>query len=197
MAQRGPYSKSAALRAQILDEALRIIGDNGYTGATVQQIADAVGMSKPGVLHHFGSRDALFTAILQRRDEVNATGYSMDSFTVEDLIATVRHNTTVPGLVALYSALTGEATSHLELSTSREFFADRYRMVVGALTEAVRLAQVNGLVDLDRDPAVIARLLTAASDGLQTQWLLDPSIDMAADLEELWRTVLVGPPGRP
>jgi len=196
MAQRGPYSKSTALRAHILDEALRIIGENGYTGATVQQIADAVGMSKPGVLHHFGSRDALFTAILQRRDEVNATGYSMDSFTVEDLIATVRHNTTVPGLVALYSALTGEATSHSDLSASREFFADRYAMVVGALTEAVRLAQVNGLVELDRDPAAIARLLTAASDGLQTQWLLDPSIDMAADLEALWRTVLVGPPGR-
>jgi AcrR family transcriptional regulator len=192
MAQRGPYLKSAALRTRILDEALRIIGDNGYTGATVQQIADAVGMSKPGVLHHFGSRDALFTAILQRRDEVNADSYSMDSFTVEDLIATARHNATVPGLVALYAALTGEATSHSELSTSREFFTDRYQLVVSALTAAVRLAQVNGLVDLDRDPAVIARLLTAASDGLQTQWLLDPSIDMAADLETLWHAIVVG-----
>ena len=87
----------------------------------------------------------------------------MDSFTVEDLIATVRHNTTVPGLVALYSALTGEATSHSDLSASREFFADRYAMVVGALTEAVRLAQVNGLVELDRDPAAIARLLYAVT----------------------------------
>ena len=59
------------------------------------------------------------------------------------------------------------------------------------LTEAVRLAQRNGLVDEARDPALIARLLTAASDGLQTQWLLDPTIDMAADLEALWRMVLV------
>lgn len=192
MAQRGPYSKSAALRTQILDEALRIIGENGYTGATVQQIADAVGMSKPGVLHHFGSRDALLTAIIERRDEVDTSGYSTDNFTVEDLIETVRHNTTVPGLVALYTALTGAAVTDPAAVTSREFFASRYEMVVSVLTEAVRLAQRTGLVDDARDPALVARLLTAASDGLQVQWLLDPSIDMAADLEELWRLVLVG-----
>jgi len=192
MAQRGPYSKSAALRTQILDEALRIIGENGYTGATVQQIADAVGMSKPGVLHHFGSRDALLTAVLERRDEVDTESYSTDSFSVEDLIETVRHNATVPGLVSLYVALTGAAVTDAAAITSREFFAGRYELVTSVLTEAVRLAQRNGLVDDARDPALIARLLTAASDGLQTQWLLDPTIDMAGDLEELWRLVLVG-----
>jgi AcrR family transcriptional regulator len=191
MAQRGPYSKSAALRAQILDEALRIIGENGYTGATVQEIADAVGMSKPGVLHHFGSRDALLTAVLERRDEVDTSTYSTDTFTVEDLIETVRHNATVPGLVALYTALTGAAVTDPAAVTSREFIAARYEMVVSVLTEAVRLAQRTGLVDETRDPATIARLLTAASDGLQNQWLLNPSINMAADLEALWRMVLV------
>jgi len=190
MARRGPYSKTAQTREQILEAALRIIGDHGYTGATLQEIADAVGMSKPGVLHHFGSRDALLTAVLERRDEVDTASYSTDTFTVEDLIATVRHNATVPGLVALYVALTGAAVTDAAAVTSREFFAGRYELVTSVLTEAVRLAQRNGLVDDARDPALVARLLTAASDGLQTQWLLDPSIDMAADLEALWALVL-------
>ncbi len=35
------------------------------------------------------------------------------------------------------------------------------------------------------DPEVAAALLVAAADGLQTQWRLDPSIDMAAHLEVL------------
>ena len=32
-----------------------------------------------------------------------------------------------------------------------------------------------------------ATVLIAAADGLQTQWLLDPAVDMAGTLRELWR----------
>ena len=190
MPSRGPYSKSAQTREQILDAALRIIGENGYTGATLQQIADAVEMSKPGVLHHFGSRDALLTAILERRDMRDTAAHASDQYVVENLIETVRHNMTVPGLVALYTALTGSAATEVGSTTSRAYFTDRYRRVLVTLTEAVRIAQSEGLVKAEHNPATIARLLVAASDGLQTQWLLNPRVDMAADLEALWRLVL-------
>ncbi len=190
MAQRGPYSKTAETRARILDAALRIISDNGYSGATVQEIADAVGMSKPGVLHHFGSRDALLTAIVERRDEIDVAIAGSDPFTVDSLVATVRHNATVPGLVALYTALTGVATTDGSATASHDFFTDRYRRVVDLMTESVRAAQQQGVVPDDRDPVVVARLLIAAADGLQVQWLLDPTVDMAAHLEQLWSLVL-------
>jgi AcrR family transcriptional regulator len=185
MAQRGPYSKTAQKREQILDAALEILSAHGYTGATLQQIADAVGMSKPGVLHHFGSRDALFTAVLAKRDKINAAEFHPDDMVLA-LIGTVRHNATVPGLVALYSAFTGVATTDPDAVVSREFLARRYPWIVGAVSGTIRARQERGELPDHLDADTLARIMVAASDGLQTQWLIDPSVDMAADLEALW-----------
>ena len=112
-------------------------------------------------------------------------------YVIDNLLTTVRHNMTVPGLVALYTALTGSAATEVGSTTSRAYFTDRYRRVLVTLTEAVRIAQSEGLVKAEHNPATIARLLVAASDGLQTQWLLNPRVDMAGDLEALWRLVLL------
>jgi AcrR family transcriptional regulator len=191
MASRGPYAKTARTREVILDAALRIVSENGYSGATVQQIADAVGMSKPGVLHHFGSRDGLLTAILQRRDEVNQNDVRFEpARSVESLIATVRHNATVPGLVALYAATSGLVGTEPDGSPTRSFLGERYPLVLGLLTEGVSAQQRAGTARTDVAAEHLARLLVAASDGLQTQWLLDPSVDMAARLEDLWTLML-------
>jgi AcrR family transcriptional regulator len=194
MATRGPYSKSASTREHILDAALAIIGSSGYTGATLQQIADAVGMSKPGVLHHFGSRDALFVAVLARRDEVYGQDFGHDDDPVGSLLASVRRNTDVPGLVALFSGFAGIGATDATDTAPRTFLLSRYPVLVDSIAQAVRDQQAEGVIAADRDPETIARLLVAASDGLQTQWLLDPSIDMAAHLEALWALVTSAPP---
>lgn len=54
----------------ILDVAARIFATYGFGHTSVQEIADAVGYSKPGLLHRFGSKDALHRAVL---GEVQAT----------------------------------------------------------------------------------------------------------------------------
>src|SRR3712207_4427181 len=61
---------SAEIDHAILDVAAGIFATYGYAHASVQQIADAVGYSKPGLLHRFGSKEALHTAVL---DEVSRT----------------------------------------------------------------------------------------------------------------------------
>ncbi len=48
----------------ILDVAAGLFATHGYAHTSVQQIADAVGYSKPGLLHRFGSKDALHRAAL-------------------------------------------------------------------------------------------------------------------------------------
>ena len=190
MTSRGPYTKTAQIREQILSAALRIIAENGYTGATLQQVADAVGLSKPGVLHHFGSRDALFTAVLARRDDEDRRAFTPGDDMVASLIATVRHNATVPGLVALYAAFAGIATTDSTATASREFLSTRYPVIVGEIARTIRERQAAGEIDAALDADALARVMTAASDGLQTQWLIDPQgVDMAADLEKLWALI--------
>ena len=60
---------AAEIDHAILDVAAGIFATHGFAHASVQQIADAVGYSKPGLLHRFGSKDALHRAVLQEVQE--------------------------------------------------------------------------------------------------------------------------------
>ena len=51
---------------KILDAALGQFAAFGFHGARIEQIAAAAGMSKPNLLYYFRSKDALYTAVLER-----------------------------------------------------------------------------------------------------------------------------------
>ncbi len=54
----------------ILDRAAGLFAQRGFAKTSVQDVADAVGLSKAGLLHHFPSKDALRTAVLAHADRV-------------------------------------------------------------------------------------------------------------------------------
>src|SRR6478736_5013713 len=51
-------------RARLLAAATRLFAARGVDATSVQDIADEVGLTKPAVLHHFASKDALRRAVL-------------------------------------------------------------------------------------------------------------------------------------
>ena len=51
-------------REAILDAALGVFASEGFRGATLDQIADAAGLSKPNVLYYFASKEAIYTQLL-------------------------------------------------------------------------------------------------------------------------------------
>ncbi|MCS7475335.1 TetR/AcrR family transcriptional regulator [Umezawaea endophytica] len=48
----------------ILDQAAALFARRGVAKTSVQEVADAVGLSKTGLLHHFPSKDALHEAVV-------------------------------------------------------------------------------------------------------------------------------------
>jgi len=48
----------------ILDAALGVFAQHGFRGATLDQIADVAGLSKPNLLYYFASKEAMHTALL-------------------------------------------------------------------------------------------------------------------------------------
>ncbi|MCW2742717.1 MAG: transcriptional regulator, TetR family [Blastococcus sp.] len=54
----------------ILDRAAALFARHGFEQTSVQAVADAVGLSKAGLLHHFPSKDALHEAVLALADSL-------------------------------------------------------------------------------------------------------------------------------
>lgn len=52
----------------ILDRAAALFARRGFAKTSVQDVADAVGLSKAGLLHHFPSKDTLHEAVLAQAD---------------------------------------------------------------------------------------------------------------------------------
>lgn len=184
MATRGPYLKGIEKRQRILDAALEVIAVHGCRKAAVRTIAEAAGLTHAGLLHYFGSREALFEAVLRERDERDATRFAPDEPSFEDFLALVAYNMTVPGLVQLFIEYSAEASAPGH--PSRDYFVARYALVRTALANIVRASQHSGEIGPQVHPTEAADTIMAASDGLQVQWSLDPSIDMVGRLRSLW-----------
>ncbi len=52
-------------RKAILDAGLDVFSQYGFRGATVDQIAEAAGLSKPNLLYYFATKDAVHAALLE------------------------------------------------------------------------------------------------------------------------------------
>ena len=60
-----PQSRIQVRNSQtILDAALEVFSAQGFRGATLDQIADVAGMSKPNLLYYFASKEAIHAALL-------------------------------------------------------------------------------------------------------------------------------------
>ncbi|TVP71445.1 MAG: TetR family transcriptional regulator [Rhodobacteraceae bacterium] len=55
-----------ANRKRILDAALDVFSAHGFRGATLDQIAEAAGLSKPNLLYYFDNKEAIHRALLTR-----------------------------------------------------------------------------------------------------------------------------------
>lgn len=55
---------SGDAREQVIKIALRCFAAQGYEGTSLQRIADAMGVTKSAILHHFSSKDQLRQAVL-------------------------------------------------------------------------------------------------------------------------------------
>lgn len=53
-------------RRLILEAALDVFSQHGFRGATLDQIADVAGLSKPNLLYYFPSKEAVHTALLSQ-----------------------------------------------------------------------------------------------------------------------------------
>ncbi|MEV6932777.1 TetR/AcrR family transcriptional regulator [Dactylosporangium sp. NPDC051485] len=162
-------------RRQIIESATALVAERGFWGLSMQDVADDCGLTVPGLLHHVGSKDGLLVAVLEHRDaeDRRALGDPPPEGLRELCAALVRRNATQPEIVRLFAVLAAEslAPDH----PAHAYFAARQQGVLDALATLAK--------GVSPRPETLARQIVATMDGLQLQWLRDPS---GTDLVAMW-----------
>ncbi|MFE4308411.1 TetR/AcrR family transcriptional regulator [Streptomyces sp. NPDC056517] len=172
-------ARSEERRADILRAALEVIAERGYRGATLGSVAERVGLTQQGLLHYFPTKEALLVAVLEERDRWDTSGgRDREGWRLDLLESLVEYNAMRPGIVQTFSALLGESVT--DEHPARQFFTERYALVRANMAQVLRL-EFGDRLPSGLTPERAAPLLTAVMDGLQYQWLLDPTaVDMPA-----------------
>jgi AcrR family transcriptional regulator len=56
-------------RTRLLNAAVHVFDRKGYAGASVREIAELAGVTKPALYYHFGSKEGVFVAILDQAQQ--------------------------------------------------------------------------------------------------------------------------------
>ncbi|MFJ2604833.1 TetR/AcrR family transcriptional regulator [Streptomyces sp. NPDC091279] len=175
--------RSEARRAEIVRAALEVIAERGYRGASMASVAERVGLTQQGLLHHFPTKEALLVAVLEERDQWDAVPDS--AWRADLLAALVEYNAMRPAIVQTFAALLGESVT--EGHPARGYFTERYDRVRASMTAVLRTEYGDRLPG-GLTPERAAPLLVAVMDGLQYQWLLNPdTVDMPGAFRDFLR----------
>lgn len=190
---RGEYAKSAERREEILRAGMEVFASAGFRSGSLRDVAERVGMSQAGLLHHFPSKNELLEALLARRDDESLALMGGDMPRGADflraMVAVVEHNVDTPGLVALFTTLSAEATAADH--PVHQYFLDRYRFVIDSTRRALEEAAEDGVLRDGVQPDGAAREFIAVMDGLQVQWLLEPdAVDMPARVRDFAQSLV-------
>lgn len=180
---RGAYAKGVARRQEILDAAIEVFAQRGADRTSLRAIAQEVGVTHAALIHHFGSLERLLVEVYEeseRRLELHARDRN-DISPVEVMRLSAQRNRGVPGMVQLYTALVAFALEEGHPAATM-FASQRFARIRTSLVEQIKSRQEDGRIRSDVDADQVAALVIAASDGLQTQWLLDPDVDLVGAL---------------
>ncbi|GGX62765.1 TetR family transcriptional regulator [Streptomyces minutiscleroticus] len=162
----------AVREQQMLDAAVRTFGQRGYRAASMDEIADLAGVSKPLVYLYLNSKEDLFTACIRREAQALTAavragahpGLPADRQLWEGLRAFFTHTAQNPD---------GWAVLHLQARTHGEPFAAEVRTmraeIVAFVTQLILVAAREAHRDpspAEREVAGLAEALVGAAESL-------------------------------
>lgn len=160
-------------KERIVEAAVSLFATHGYRDTTVIAIADAVGLSDAGVLHHFPTKRAIFAAVVQLFADLQAERFAAmiqpgGLLAITNLAGWGAIMEERPDLLRLQVLLSAEGI--IESSDLHEYWRDRYRDLPLVLGRLFQQAIVAGEIRPDTDAEGEARALIAHLDGARLQW---------------------------
>ncbi|SMG11215.1 transcriptional regulator, TetR family [Agreia pratensis] len=161
-------------RDRIIDAFAELLGENGERAATLDAVAAAAGVSKGGLLYHFGSKEALIEGVLERLATL-----------VERDVAAIRSSPSGPVAHLIRTSMaTGSALDKALVATSR--LAQASNSTARDALRAANDAWYGIVLESTGDP-VLSRAIMLISDGLAYGSAFLPE-SMTPDTAELTRS---------
>ncbi|MHC5257658.1 TetR/AcrR family transcriptional regulator [Streptomyces sp. UC4497] len=196
---RGPYAKTAARRAEIVQAARESFAERGYAHASLRDIATRAGITAAGILHHFRDKDELLAAVLAQRDHQEWTNATAEVQEPADLArhfskSLLRHQQD-PELMRLWLELAAAASRPGHPAHS--YFVGRQTAALTRLVEGLHKHSGSGRLRDGITPESAALQIEALLSGLQAKWLLRQDLDIIGPLNDFLRTLFVRDDERP
>lgn len=162
----GPAAGQSAGEAAILEAAVALFSANGYDGVSMRSVADAAGVSKANIYHHFESKEALYLAILRESasrlaglvDELAESSGAFQDRIRDFAVAHLGHleGNALTSRLALREAFSGDDRRSRMLAG--EVFGGIFERIVAIFQEG----QGAGILRPELDPALCATLMLGA-----------------------------------
>jgi AcrR family transcriptional regulator len=137
-------------RRQVLETAARVICEKGYEGASIQDIAEACGLTKAGLYHHIRSKEHLLLEIMNYGMDVFEEQVMSPVLTIADplerlktcmekniLLVTLGWSKEVTIILHEHNTLTGDARAHINARKKRYL-----RFLETSFAEAIRAGRI-------------------------------------------------------
>lgn len=175
-------AKGEDRKQRILEVAQRLLTRNGWRNTTLAQIAGEAGVSPAGLLHHFESKEQLLHAVLDVRDADDDAHADRAGDLIAEIAAVADRFYRSPELVGTFAVLLAENID--PDAPLHDRLLSRYQGAVDIITRLIRRGQEAGQYRLDLDPTVKAVQILAFIGGMETAWLIDPSIPLTEAFKE-------------
>jgi len=158
-----------------LEQAMKVFWRLGYEGASLAELTKAMGINSPSLYAAFGSKEGLFTAVLDHYDarrqsclnEMLAapTGRAMAERLLSGLVELATDPDEPPGCLYLQGGLScSAATPEIPQELAR-----RRGRLEQQLRERLTRARDTGDLPASADPAALARYLVSVCNGIAIQ----------------------------
>jgi len=163
-----PQARSEATHQKILNAAIDLFSEVGYAAAGLGEIIERVGMTKGALYHHFDSKDALATAIIEQGSNLTLGAFrnvcESPSPALENMIHGVFLVTDL--LVSDKTARTAEQLTR-GLAEFNSAASQVWNSRLDAITTQARRASAEGDLREGIDPSLVGESIFNAMLGAQ------------------------------
>jgi AcrR family transcriptional regulator len=180
-------AKGEDRKQRILSVAQRLLTRNGWRNTTLAQIAGEAGVTAAGLLHHFESKEQLLHAVLDARDLDDESHADQGGDLLTQIAQVADRFNRAPEMVSTFTVLLAE--NILPDAPLHDRMLARHQQAIDIVAELIRRGQADGRYRTDIDPVVKAVEILAFIHGMETIWLLDPSIPLTEVFKQYAETL--------